>query len=47
VRAVRIADLFCGAGGSSTGAMEAAQILGYRPELTAVGRDDAPADHNY
>jgi DNA (cytosine-5)-methyltransferase 1 len=40
VRAVRIADLFCGAGGSSTGAMEAAQILGYRPELTAVNHWD-------
>lgn len=32
----RIADLFCGAGGTSTGAIEALEALGYRPELTAV-----------
>lgn len=31
-----LADLFCGAGGTSTGAMEAIEALGYRAELTAV-----------
>lgn len=40
MRALHIADLFCGAGGSSTGAIEAAQVLGYRPELTAVNHWD-------
>ena len=33
---LQIADLFCGAGGTSTGALEAARALGYTPELTAV-----------
>jgi DNA (cytosine-5)-methyltransferase 1 len=33
---LEIADLFCGAGGTSTGAVEAAQALGFRPSLTAV-----------
>lgn len=32
----RIADLFCGAGGTSAGALEALEALGHRPELTAV-----------
>ncbi|MFT4175030.1 MAG: DNA cytosine methyltransferase [Luteolibacter sp.] len=32
----RIADLFCGAGGTSAGAVEASQALGYLPEVTAV-----------
>lgn len=32
----RLADLFCGAGGTSSGAVEALNALGYRPELTAV-----------
>lgn len=32
----RIADLFCGAGGTSEGAMEAAEFFGRRPELTAI-----------
>jgi DNA (cytosine-5)-methyltransferase 1 len=32
----RLADLFCGAGGTSSGAVEALEALGYRPELTAV-----------
>jgi len=32
----RIADLFCGAGGTSEGAMEAAAFLGRKPELTAI-----------
>lgn len=35
-RRIVMADLFCGAGGTSTGAVEAAQALGYRPELTAI-----------
>jgi DNA (cytosine-5)-methyltransferase 1 len=33
---LRIADLFCGAGGTSTGAIQAAERLGYSVELTAV-----------
>jgi len=33
---LNIADLFCGAGGTSTGALEAARSLGYSPRLTAV-----------
>lgn len=32
----RVADLFCGAGGTSTGALEALEALGHKPELTAV-----------
>lgn len=35
-RAIRAADLFCGAGGSSTGLMRVAQALGVSVELTAV-----------
>lgn len=31
-----VADLFCGAGGTSAGAMEALEALGYRPRLTAI-----------
>ena len=31
-----IADLFCGAGGTSAGALEAAEFLGRKPRLTAV-----------
>lgn len=31
-----IADLFCGAGGTSTGAIEAARACGLQPKLTAV-----------
>lgn len=39
-------DLFCGAGGSSTGAVEAANALGYRVKLTAVNHwDVAIATH--
>jgi DNA (cytosine-5)-methyltransferase 1 len=42
-----IADLFCGAGGTSTGAIEAAEALGYRPTLTAVNHwDRAIATHS-
>lgn len=32
----QIADLFCGAGGTSEGALEAVTFLGRKPELTAV-----------
>lgn len=32
----RIADLFCGAGGTSAGAVEAVAALGQQPEVTAV-----------
>jgi len=32
----KIADLFCGAGGTSEGAMEAAEFFGRKPELTAI-----------
>lgn len=31
-----LADLFCGAGGTSTGAIEALEILGHQPKLTAI-----------
>jgi DNA (cytosine-5)-methyltransferase 1 len=31
-----IADLFCGAGGTSAGAVEAISALGHRPKLTAI-----------
>lgn len=31
-----IADLFCGAGGTSTGALEAARACGHNPKLTAI-----------
>lgn len=33
---LEIADLFCGAGGTSTGALAAAKSLGYAPRLTAI-----------
>ena len=33
---VEMADLFCGAGGTSTGAMQAIRALGHTPRLTAV-----------
>lgn len=35
-RSVKLADLFCGAGGTSTGAIEAIELLGYRADLTAI-----------
>jgi len=35
VKDLHIADLFCGAGGTSTGAVEAVEYLGYSPKLTA------------
>ncbi len=33
---IRIADLFCGAGGTSAGACQAAENLGHKAELTAI-----------
>lgn len=43
---IRIADLFCGAGGTSTGAAQAARNLGHTVELTAVNHwDRAVATH--
>lgn len=36
MKTLHIADLFCGAGGTSSGAIEAAEALGYKPSLTAV-----------
>ena len=43
---VRIADLFCGAGGTSEGAVQAATLLGHKVELTAVNHwDRAVATH--
>jgi DNA (cytosine-5)-methyltransferase 1 len=33
---IQIADLFCGAGGTSAGAVEAAERLGYHAHLTAI-----------
>lgn len=43
---LRIADLFCGAGGTSTGAIQAARALGHTVELTAVNHwDRAVATH--
>lgn len=45
-KTLRIADLFCGAGGTSTGALEAAELLGYIPKLTAINHwDTAIATH--
>jgi DNA (cytosine-5)-methyltransferase 1 len=35
-KVLRIADLFCGAGGTSEGACRAARRCGYQPELTAI-----------
>ena len=43
---LNIADLFCGAGGTSTGAIQAARSLGYSPRLTAVNHwERAVATH--
>jgi site-specific DNA-cytosine methylase len=36
MKPLHIADLFCGAGGTSTGAIQAAERLGYSLRLTAV-----------
>ncbi len=35
-RTLEVADLFCGAGGTSTGVLQAAEVLGYHVHLTAV-----------
>lgn len=41
-----VADLFCGAGGTSAGAVEAIEALGYAPQLTAINHwDVAVATH--
>jgi DNA (cytosine-5)-methyltransferase 1 len=40
LKRVRAADLFCGAGGTSTGALRAARELGMKLELTAVNHWD-------
>lgn len=46
MKTLRIADLFCGAGGTSTGALEAAINLGFEPQLTAINHwDTAIATH--
>lgn len=39
-RTINIADLFCGAGGTSTGAMEACHEAGFAPRLTAINHWD-------
>jgi len=45
-RTITIADLFCGAGGTSTGALQAIHGLGYQSRLTAVNHwDRAVATH--
>jgi len=36
MKQLNIADLFCGAGGTSSGAIEAIQALGFQPKLTAI-----------
>lgn len=36
MKTFKLADLFCGAGGTSTGAIEAVEALGYEAHLTAV-----------
>jgi len=47
LRSLVIADLFCGAGGTSTGAVQAAERLGYSVQLTAVNHwDRAVATHS-
>jgi hypothetical protein len=35
-KTITMADLFCGAGGTSTGAVEAVEMLGAKAELTAI-----------
>jgi DNA (cytosine-5)-methyltransferase 1 len=45
-RTIKAADLFCGAGGTSTGLIEACTELGYKVELTAINHwDIAVATH--
>jgi DNA (cytosine-5)-methyltransferase 1 len=46
VKDIAIADLFCGAGGTSSGAVEAIRALGFTPKLTAINHwDIAIATH--
>jgi DNA (cytosine-5)-methyltransferase 1 len=46
VKNLAIADLFCGAGGTSEGAVEAIRALGFAPQLTAINHwDVAIATH--
>lgn len=46
MRSFKLADLFCGAGGTSAGAVEAIEALGYTPQLTAINHwDVAVATH--
>jgi DNA (cytosine-5)-methyltransferase 1 len=46
-KALKIADLFSGAGGTSTGAVEAIRALGYEAQLTAINHwDVAIATHS-
>lgn len=46
MKSLAIADLFCGAGGTSAGAVEAIRSLGYAPKLTAINHwDVAIATH--
>lgn len=46
MKTLRIADLFCGAGGTSSGALEAADLMNLKPELTAINHwDVAIATH--
>jgi DNA (cytosine-5)-methyltransferase 1 len=46
MRTINIADLFCGAGGTSQGAVEAIRALGYSTRLTAINHwDVAIATH--
>jgi len=46
MKPLAMADLFCGAGGTSAGALEAIECLGYSPRLTAINHwDVAIATH--
>jgi DNA (cytosine-5)-methyltransferase 1 len=46
-KTITIVDLFCGAGGTSTGAIQAAEVLGYETNLTAVNHwERAVATHS-
>lgn len=46
MKPLHIADLFCGAGGTSEGAVEAIRALGFEPQLTAINHwDVAIATH--
>lgn len=46
MKTLKIADLFCGAGGTSAGAVEAIRALGFVPKLTAINHwDVAIATH--